>query len=149
MLIQLTPAQITANWDFLKEHVLVNTPLESIGGENRLNNVLNGLLVGDLHCWAEATADEQGFHIVGIIVTQFLVNYCADVKNLLIYALVGIDNVFNIEKWERGLLTLTQFARKHECSNIIAYTDNVRIIRLAERFKANTSQRLIVFQLHQ
>jgi len=66
---------------------------------------------------------------------------------LLIYSLLGIEDVFEIEKWNKGLLTLTQFARANDCKNIIGYTDNLRIIRLAERFKANTSQRLIIFSL--
>lgn len=148
MLIRLMPEQIAANWEFLKHQVVDSGPMETLGNDERFNNILNALLIDDMQCWVEAISDEKGFHIQGIALTQILTNDIAGVKNLLIYSMVGVEELFDLEKWNRGLLTLAQFARKNGCQNILAYSNNPRILRLAERFKANTSQRVIVFSLN-
>lgn len=148
MLILLMPEQIAANWDFIRQQLVHSTPLELVSTETHQNGVLNALLIGDMQCWVEATLDDKGFHIQAILITQILDNVIVGVKNLLLYSFMGVEDMFHLDTWNRGLLTITQYARKHGCSNIIAYSDNPRILRMAERFKANTSQRLIVFSLN-
>lgn len=148
MLIRLMPEQIAANWEFLSDNVVEAGPLENVLNDERLNNILNSLLIGDMQAWAEASATETGFVIHAIVLTQILVNDAAGVKNLLIYSLVSVGDVFDLDTWNRGLLTLAQFARKNDCDNIIAYSDNPRIIRLAERFKGDVSKRVIVVPLN-
>lgn len=142
------PEQIASNWDFLKRQVVDGGPLESQKGENRYNNILNSLLLGDMQCWVETELDGKGFHIQAVVLTQVLTNDCAGVKNLIIYSLIGIEDLFNAEKWRNALLTLAQFARKHSCQHIVAYSDNPRVIKMAEKLKANASQRLLVFSLN-
>lgn len=147
MLIQLTPEQIASNWDFLKKNIVEGGPLDLQGNDEKHLNILNALLLGDMQCWAEAVYSENNFHIQALLLTQVLNNEVVGIKNLLLYSLVGLEDVFDIEKWNRGFLTVTQFAKKHGCHNILAYSDNVRILRMAERLNADTSQRLIVFSL--
>lgn len=148
MLIRLMPEQIAANWEFLADNVVEAGPLENVLNDERLNNILNSLLIGDMQAWAEATLEKQGFVIHAIVLTQILNNEVVGIKNLLIYSLVSVGDAFDLDTWQRGLLTLAQFARKNECANILAYSDNPRIIRLAQRFKGDVSKRVIVLPLN-
>jgi hypothetical protein len=147
MLILLTPEQVSSNWDFISAYVVDAGPLEYQATEDKYNNILNGILCGDMQCWVEAEADSKGWHIQAVVLTQILENSVVGIKNLLIYSLVGVDDLFDNKKWASGLLTLVKFAKSKGCANIIGYTSNARLLKIAERLKADTSQRVAVFPI--
>lgn len=148
MLILITPEQISANWDFLKACIVDAGPMEIAGKEDRTNEVLNNLLIGDLQCWVEAKVIDKSFSINGIAITQILTNHIAGVRSLLIYSLFGFNQMINLDDWHRSILTLAQFARKNECQNIMAYTSNKNLIRMTERFHGDVSQRVCIIPLN-
>lgn len=148
MLIRLLPEQIASNWEFIKSQIVDNGPLENAQGVDRHINILESLLIGEMHCWVEAIDKDGKFLLRALLVTQILENGCAGVRNLLIYSFVGMLEAFTLKAWQRAFLTLAQFARKENCQNIIAYTSNQNMIRLAERFHGDVSQRVAIFPLN-
>lgn len=147
MLIQLMPEQIANNWDFLKTAVVSNTPMETTAQEIRLNNILAGLLVGDLHLWVATNGVTGNVAISGVVVTQILSNPIAGNRNLLIYSVYGFNSVMTKKEWTQNLLTLVKFARKQKCQQVIAYTNNEQLIEMCRSLNGDVSQRLIVFNL--
>lgn len=148
MLIRLLPEQIASNWDFIKSQIVDNGPLETANGVDKHINILEALLIGDMHCWVEAVENDNRFTIRALLVTQILENSCAGVRNLLIYSFVGMLEAFTLRTWQQAFLALAQFARKENCQNIIAYTSNQNLLRLAERFNGDVSQRVAIFPLN-
>ena len=150
MLVMITAEQIAANWEFLKTVIVESSGLEKNDSPQRMNNILNSLLCGDLQLWTEASISLEGtVSILGVVVTQVLANPLADVKNLLIYSAVSVNNALGDQRlWIGGLKTLAQYARKKNCKQIIAYTQNESLIKLCKRLGGETEQRLIVFTLN-
>lgn len=147
MLIQLTPEQIASNWDFLKTCIVTNMPMQR-DHKQLDNNVLLALLGGSMQCWVEANQtmqnDEPKTEIRAVVVTQILEDELSETNSLLIYSLVGLNNMFDFTSWRKGLLTLAQFGRLAGCSNILAYTGNESILTFMRRLGANDSQRVLI-----
>lgn len=147
MLIQMLPEQIANNWDFLKTAVIADSGVEVVSQQDRTNNILEGLLAGELQLWLEATNVTGKIEIRGVAVTQILENPIANNKNLLIYSAYGFHAMMTKKEWARILLTLAKYARKQGCAQVIAYTSNEQMIKMAEQLHGDVSQRLVVFNL--
>ena len=147
MLIQLTPEQIANNWDFLRQCIVINTPMQREHKEQD-NNLLLALLGGVMQCWVEAIQTTQGQQVKtelrAVVITQILSDEISQIHNLLIYSLVGLNNAFDFNSWHAGILTLTRFGQSKGCSRILAYTSNENIIHFIERLGADTSQRVLI-----
>jgi len=148
MLIQLTPEQVASNWFFLQQCIADGGPLEDQKAENRENNILESLLIGDMQCWAETVFIDNKSHIRAIVLTQVLENTCAGVRNLLIYSLHGFNENWTLSDWGNSLLTLSKFAKKKNCQHVITYTANEQLLNIARKLNGNTSQRVVVLNLN-
>lgn len=147
MLIKLTADQVSRSWDFLRQHIVTGTPLDAKNVENYANKMLAGFLSGELVCWVEGVIHEEATTIHAVVVTQVLRNNFLDFNNLLIYSVLGLNNYFDQKQWLTGLQTLAQYAKANNCLNVIAYTDQLTLIEIAKRLKADVSQTLVVFSL--
>lgn len=150
MLVKLTPDQIASNWEFLKQNIFINSPLEvGIEVKSRLNNILQLLLVDELQCWAAVRKVEleSKCDILGFALTQVLENNITGSKNLLLYSAVGFNDSFTINMWRSFLLTLVRYAKGQGCNTVFAYTNNQGLIDLAQKLHGDVSQRMVVFSL--
>lgn len=147
MLIQLTPEQIAGNWDFLRQCIVTNMPMQRDHREQD-NNILLALLGSLMHCWVDAKqTTEDGkpkTEIRAVVVTQILEDDISQVSSLLIYSLYGLNNAFDFTSWKKGVLTLVKFARANGCGRILAYTGNKSILTFMQRLGADISQRVLI-----
>ena len=147
MLIQLTPEQFASNWDFLRQCIVTNMPMQRDHREQD-NNVLLALLGGLMQCWVEAKQSSNNgtckTEIRAVVVTQVLEDDISAVSNLLIYSLYSLNSAFDISMWQKGILTLVRFAKSRGCDRILAYTGNDGIIKFMQRLGADASQTVLI-----
>lgn len=147
MLIQLTPEQIASNWDFLRQCIVTNMPMQRDHREQD-NNILLALLGGVMQCWVDVKqSSREGkpkTEINVVVITQVLEDDISQVSSLLIYSLVGMNSLFDFSTWKKGILTLVKFAKAKGCSRLLAYTGNEGILTFLGRLGADASQRVVV-----
>ena len=147
MLVKLLPEQIASNWDFLKTCIVEDVPLERGSRINRNANILNLLLIDEMQCWVDVRSRGDKTEIRVVVITQFYGDNVSGNRNMLIYSLVGLNSIFDLTTWRKGMLTLLQYARGKGCNQVLAYSDNESVLTFVKRLGANTSQRLIVMSL--
>ena len=152
MLVKLPAEQIATNWEFIKQAVIHSSPLELRPSEDRLNNVLESLLIDEMQAWVYATQlnkpeEPAKYEIHAVVVTTVLSNAFVGINNLLMYSLWGNSSAFGLQHWKRGLLALAQYARKRKCQQIVAYTSNPQLVEIGKKLNANTDSQVVVFPL--
>ncbi len=143
MLVKLTPEQIAANWEVIKDALnIVMSPLDS-GRPDRNPTLLRSLLTDCMQGWA--ICREEGGNkvtILGFVFTTFTANEDLAIKNLLIYGVCGYGE-FPKNVLKKSLITLARYAKGLGCASVIGHTNNEAIIRLANRLGAKTDMRFI------
>lgn len=139
MLIKLLPQNIADNWELLREAVRKSLP--PIAGESpdKMNKILESLLVGTMTCWIRV--NEVG-DIYGVGITQEIYDLPSDTKNLLIYCLYHFKPMSD-EMWEADLTLLRQYAKGSGFDSIVAYTEEPRLLDLVKKFGGETKYTFI------
>jgi hypothetical protein len=149
MMIKLLPDQIAANWEFLKTCVVEHAAVELAARENRANSLLNALLMGEAQCWidyAQPDGDKR-VTIRFVVITTVTRNPILNVKNLVMYSLVGFGEMATKREWLQNLRTLVQFGRKLGCDQLLVYAENEQLINIGKSIGANTDTRLLSFNI--
>ncbi len=142
MLVKLEPDQVIREWEVIKYAIQQSTHEQIFDTPDKIRDHLREILIGGMQVWAIL----EGEIFVGILTTRFSHDNTMGVRRLEIYSLYGYRDI-DIKSWVTCFVILKRFARAHNCSYIISLTDQEGLIRLAERFKGDTSQRLIVFEV--
>jgi len=137
MLLRLLPDQVARYWDEVFRDSMAST-LPHVQGqvsdEEKMNNVLEAFLVGQLIMWLSYEKREDGLiKISGFLVTQLIVDGPSRTKSCLIYSMYSPDG-FGDQQWIEGFQALSEYARSRDCTRITAYTVNPQIVRRAEQF---------------
>jgi hypothetical protein len=143
MLIRLTPEQVTAYWEAIKEGLEEALPLERMHS-NSINNILESVLIGIMQVWISLRRDTK--EVVGIVLTTTAEDKVSKTKSLLIYSAHSFVQTIP-EDWKEGFMALSKFAKAFKCHNIIAYTSNEDIRKIASHFDAK-EEILLTFNLH-
>lgn len=158
MLIRLLPEQIANNWDFIKQNIVSDAPIERLGSgkEEVNNNILTCLLSGFMQAWIEAKSLEEPLpgqteipkhEIRALVITHFVEHPVTQEKGLQVYSLVGFNSSFRFEDWSSGLLTLVRFAHGNGCKYIQALTKDPGVLDFLARFKADVDYRFVCLPL--
>lgn len=142
MLTKLLPDQIAKFWDIIKYALDESLPLIVIRNNDTMNNILASLLNGSLQCWVSYEKSEEKGTINGLIITTIAIDFASKTKNLLVYAAYAYKNN-DLSVWKTGYETLAKWAKFRNCSNITAYSDNLRVIKLAKLLSGDVSQTFI------
>ncbi len=128
MLIKLLPNQVADHWEPIKSAIKASLPPVSQGAEDHMENVLNLLLIGDMHCWISYTSEGR---VDNIATTQVIHDSVTGNKNLLIYSVFGFD--VDQRSWAEGIQALIKYARSEGCDNIVGYTNVSSIVKFIQR----------------
>ena len=123
MLIRLMSSQVGNFWKEIRQ-----TAAESIAwpiNEEDYANILNGLESGKLQAWLALSESEK---LLGVLLTTVIEDIFLSKRSLLIYALKSFGPSKELD-WETGLEGLKKFAKASGCSQIIAYTNNERLVK--------------------
>ncbi len=138
MLSQYTPAQISKIWPILQKGIMEALPPVAYGDPNRMNNILQTLLVDEAQCWvAEKINVDTSVTRYGFCITTITEDKCSGVRNLLIYVLYGFTAVPK-DEWLNGFATLSAFAKAHGCHRVVGYTNVDSVIGFVNALGGNT-----------
>ena len=148
MITRLLPEQISHFWDVIKYAVEQSLPPTVGEHPDKMNRILAAALSGKIDVWASYTKDESGNKLEAIVLTKILYDDVSGTKNLLIYCLYGYSKI-STESWKDGLVTFAKFAKSRGCSQIIAYTDVPRIVKLVNSLGGESKYTFISFDINE
>ena len=150
MLTKLTSDDIAKLWNtVLKLAIRETIPPYVLLKNETLNNVLECLLTGDLHCWIaheEVESIEDELLIYAIVFTTFFNDICSRTKSLMIYSIYA-TTLIPPHIWEDGIEKMIKFAKEKGCSMIIGHSANPIITKKAEELGGRTDYRYITIPL--
>lgn len=140
MLLQLLPRDITKHWEGISEAISKSLlPITSKSAE-RMTFILKSLIVGTMQCWV---LHEPRGEICAIITTEFTTDPGSRTKNLLIFSLFGVKEISS-ELWEQVHDVLRKFAKTNGCDNLLAFTDNLAVARMLQKYGWSSDTRLLI-----
>lgn len=127
MFSKVTIQEIQDNWDDIKNTILkIEHPVLK-QSEHFIDNVFGALIQDKLQIW-KFTEDDK---VQGLTLTTFIGDPLLDRKKLLIMSIYALEHISK-EKWANGFSTLKQYAKKNNCEQIVAYTQNPRVLDISE-----------------
>ena len=148
MITRLLPEQISHFWDVIKYAVEQSLPPTVGEHPDKMNRILAAALSGKIDVWASYTKNESGNKLEAIVLTKILYDDVSGTKNLLIYCLYGYSKI-STESWKDGLATFAKFAKSRGCSQIVAYTDVPRIVKLVNSLGGESKYTFISFDINE
>jgi len=147
MLVRLLPDQIADYWELIKESINRSAyPLNELDSD-KMNRILESLLVEKMQCWASVRVKDEVTTIVAIATTTVIIDLWSNEKSLLIYSTYATEQTKK-EDWMDAFATVSKFAKGKGCDKVIAYArDDSDILKIAEKFDADMSQRLLSFSI--
>lgn len=128
MFIQLTIEQISERWPILRKALEASHPPTSLANDFFFQKNLRDLLTGYKQAWV--WADTKGD--VGYVISTFIDDFDSKQKFLLIYTAYALEDcVVEGKLWMEGLKGLFKFAASTGCSKIVAFTNQEKVIKLA------------------
>lgn len=86
-----------------------------------------------MQAWVITTdARVNGESILGLIVSRIIDGGVTGVNNLELYTITAFKHIPS-ELWEDGFKTLEKYARTKNCYRVVAYSDNKRVLDMADR----------------
>lgn len=134
MLLKLLPEQVSDRWQALKDGIEASLPVVNDEDPEKMNNILAAILTGDVQCWVSYRELEdlkkQG---VALVLTTTVDDRLTNTRSLLLY-LVWAWEKTQASDWIEGFQALTKFAKLMKCNRLISYTDDEKVIKIAEKF---------------
>jgi hypothetical protein len=146
MLTRLLPEQVSKLWDVIKYAIEQSVPPSTGEHPDKMNRILAAALSGRIDVWASYVVEGNKRTFEGIAVTQFLYDDASGIRNMLLYCVYGYNSPTKYS-WATGLSALVEYAKANGCTNIVAYTQDDEIVRLASHLGADTSYRFISFNV--
>jgi hypothetical protein len=142
MLIKLSPDKLSESWPMVYRAIKSSSVALAEMTEERVNNVVRSLMIGDATCWIH----EQGNTITTIVVTTLLEEPISKTRNLLIYC-AHIFLKLKVEQYIEMSIDLGNYAKSLGCAKVIAYCSNDKLTEILKKSGANTLFTLVVFPL--
>lgn len=136
MLVRLLPGQVSDNWELIKHVIKETVPPTFDESPDKINNILEALLIGQMVCWASMRKDGT---MEGILITTLLEDKFSKTRNLLVYCIYSFEHKSTEMSWEEGISKLVRVALSMRCTKIVGYTENPSIIRYVEGLGGNTN----------
>lgn len=149
MLLKLLPENITNNWNVIKYVIEESLPPVAGEGPDKMNRILEALLVGMAECWVyyKYSENSTGVEIKAMAITYVNEDFASRTKNLLLYVLFAFKPMSN-EEWLEGLRGLQKYAKSKNCNRIIAYTEDARVLQLSRILKGESRYTFVTFPVN-
>jgi len=140
-LIKLLPEQVMQYWDDIRACIEAAMPPYVARNVDAIMYIQEQLLLGIVECWV---AMDPG--VCGVMTTQIINDPVSRCRNLLIYSVAVIGD-HTEELWQLAAQQMRRYATAKGCTHIIAYSNSAHMLHIAEKLGADTSYRLITFNL--
>lgn len=146
LLIKLLDSQISAYWDILKFALENSLPPTADETPEKMNNILQSLLLGKLQAWV-LSDDVEVQQVKMVVFTRISIDESSETSQLLLYALysftpldaAGVDTMYR---------TLFKFAKHNKCNRAVAYSDNPNMISVAAKYGMFPTHQFLVVDLN-
>ena len=144
-LVRLLDQQIADAWPVIKYAVEQSVP--PIAGESpeKMNNVLESLLLGKLQCWVTADSPEiKQFRTV--LTTRINTDDTTGTKTLLIFSMFSFvpqssEDIDQVHK------TLVAFAKGNGCNRMLAYTQDENVLSIGRKYGMTTEWTMLTLDV--
>jgi len=123
-MLKFYPDQVARHWEQIGSYIEQALPpiVDSRKSEERMNNILESILIGKLDVHLFLVYEDEKPTIYGEITTSVVSLVDSNNKELLIYSLFGSKRVGKQLIYE-GLELIKKYAKSVGCSAITAYTN--------------------------
>jgi hypothetical protein len=142
MLICLQPDQVAKFWDLIKLSIEKSAP-PIVKRKPDTNRFLEAAYNGVLQVWVER--NDVG-EVVCVLTTAVTEDFCSGGKNLVIYSLYSVGEITR-DSWVNGYNTIKEFARSKGCDNVVGYTTEEVVKRLARFFGGDASFTYVMMEV--
>ena len=148
MLIRLMPEQVSASWEVMRSHIMRSMPPTVRGDQTIPVAILKSILAEKAIMWAMCS-DATGEQVNGLVLTSHFIDPISEHKSLVIYAMVSVNPKVRLKDPDfRDIIdTLRKFAVGRDFHNIIAFTEQTNVVRLAQRIGSKNRYFFIEFGL--
>jgi hypothetical protein len=140
MLIKLKAEQVAIHWWTISKFIQKGLPPTVAHAEISLRHIEVALLSDHMTCWV---VEEEG-KMKGIILTIIVRDRPSGVQNLQIYTIAGLTDVER-DTWVEVFNTISRYAVSMNCSCIIGYSANEKLLKVLKRFGADTEYTFVAF----
>lgn len=123
-LLKILPENISEQWDFYAPLLAKGLPPTAGDSYKNMVNVLEATLLEKLICWGYYSDENE---LMFLVTTTIYFDEISKNRKLLIYSFTGLCKITNI-MFSDALNKLKKYAKSEECSHIIAYTRNEKIV---------------------
>lgn len=130
MLIRLLPEQVESGWEiFCPMIVETLPPTLRVNLETRIN-ILHAILREDAFVFIYKDKEQE---TKAFILASILVDVVAGQRYLLIYSFYGIVSLSS-DDYQTGISELKTFAEARECTEVLAYVEDDRLVRKLQQY---------------
>ena len=140
LMLRLQPNVIGQFWDIISYALVQTTLPDQVVDENYLVDAAEKCISGLVQVWACYEDDGYPNKLGAFIFTSIVKGALSGQKNLLLYGLY-IFGLKGLTVWREGYERLMKFGKGSGCKNIIFYTDNLDLMKIAKRFNGYTELR--------
>ena len=141
-LLRLSGDQAARYWPVLSPGFAASMPPGVLPQSTVLNNMLQAVLSRHMNCWTvKARRGDKEPMIAGFL-TAIRTDPISGQRALMIYSLFTKGDATN-EEWKEAITLLRRVARAQKCHIIMAFSKNVRVIRMIENNGGNTEYRVV------
>lgn len=145
MLTKLLPDQISKFWNIISYALDQSPPITLTSPKDWKNRILSSALSGKIIVWASYTKGEVN-KFEGLALTTILHDDLMMANSLLIYYVYGYTKVSE-SSWKEGIIALAKYAKSKNCLNIVAYTNDEKLIEVVKLLEAKADITFITFDI--
>lgn len=144
MLIRLTIEQVATYWPDIHRAVSLSLPPIMKGEGERMNKILESLLIENAQCWA--SVDRETKEMDGLVTTAVMEDTLSGAKSLMLYTIYGYRPTI-ARSWKEGFETLSKFAKSQGCNRIIGFSNEKALMKRAKVLGVNFDYSLGVVEV--
>ena len=133
---RVMPSQLPAFWPSTKDAIARSLPHTDTVDEQVLTNIMRKIMNEEMVLWILVKREEGKEPKISLVIVLAFVAQLGfeGYKNLLIYALAGMDAHIPNQTWGRVLDALAEYGRMTGCKNISAVTKDRWLLELFGEF---------------
>jgi len=143
MFSKVTVKEIQENWNDIKDTLLkIEHPVLK-QSEHFIENVYSALVQDKFQVWKFTNSEDK---IQGLVLTSFIGDPLLDRKKLLIMSIYALEHINN-DTWTQGFVILKKYAIKNDCEQIVAYTQNPRVLDISAHLGAANNWAYLTWEI--
>jgi len=147
-MLKLEAVNVAEKWETFRPEIEAALPPISVESPDRMNNVLEQILIGNLECYAAyRDRDDGGKELLALVTLTVGGQLDSKHRDFIIYTLTGSLTAFTEEEWFEGIECVKDIGRSKGCSRILLYSNDAGVLALLKRYGADTSYRVVTFPI--